>query len=296
MPQTSLAAIVTPNGQLTYGVRPGAPTVEKPSKTHENNSEQRVNRNVKLHRKILGYGGVIGYLKSQLTQSKIIYEMQRKDCRHPFYLRIPSSDVPTYKQVFIDLEYDFSAASPPDVIVDAGANIGLASIYLANKYPSAKIIAIEPEQSNFTLLKKNVEAYPNIQPVQAALWHKNEEINLVDPGLGNWGFMTAEKGGSDTSVAPARHTVRAMTVDKVMEAFDLKTINILKIDIEGAEKEVFSDTTAWINRVDSMIVELHERMKSGCNRSFYLGSVGFEQEWMQGENVYLSRSGYLTRA
>lgn len=255
-----------------------------------------MNRNVKLHRRILGYSGVIGYLKSRVTQSTLFYEVRRDDCRHPFYLRIPSSDVPTYKQVFIDLEYAFSVASPPDVIVDAGANIGLASIYFTNKYPAAKIIAIEPEQSNFELLKKNVAAYPNIQPVQAALWHKNEEIDLVDPGLGNWGFMTEQKGNLNGNAAPTRHRVQAMTVDKIMEVFDLKKINILKIDIEGAEKEVFSDTTAWINRVDSMIVELHERMKTGCNRSFYLGSVGFEHEWMQGENVYLSRHGYLTKA
>ena len=64
---------------------------------------------------------------------------------------------------------------------------GFASIYFANKYPGAKIIAIEPEQSNFELLKDNIAPYPNIIPIQAALWHKNEEINLIDPGLGKSG-------------------------------------------------------------------------------------------------------------
>lgn len=226
----------------------------------------------------------------------IFHPVHRQDCRHPFYLRIPSSDVPTYKQVFIDREYDFQVASPPAVIIDAGANIGLAAIYFANRYPSAKIIAIEPEQSNFELLKRNTSAYANITPLQAALWHKNEEIDLIDPGLGNWGFMTEQKDQAGGNSAQARHRVQAMTVDRILAQFGLDRVDILKIDIEGAEKEVFSDTSAWIDRVDSMIVELHERMKTGCNRSFYLGSGGFDQEWMQGENVYLSRNGYLTKA
>ena len=68
-------------------------------------------------------------------------------------------------------------------------------------------------------------------------------------------------------------------------------IDILKIDIEGAEKEVFSDTSAWIEKVDSIIIELHERMKPGCISSFYAGSRGFNKEWRQGENIYLSRTG-----
>ena len=159
----------------------------------------------------------------------------------------------------------------------------------------AKIIAIEPEQSNFELLKENTSPYPNIIPVQAALWNRNEEINLVDPGLGKWGFMTDEKKPSGKSPDNVCHTVKALTVDRIIEDYGLKRVNILKVDIEGAEKEVFSDTSAWIGSVDSIIVELHERMKPGCNRSFYLGSNGFDHEWHQGENVYLSRSSFPIR-
>ena len=85
----------------------------------------------------------------------------------------------------------------------------------------------------------------------------------------------------------------AITVDKVLEDFDLPQIDILKIDIEGAEKEVFSDTSAWIDRVDAIIIELHERYKRGCNRSFYCGTKGFDFEWTRGENVFLSRGNLL---
>ncbi len=80
-----------------------------------------------------------------------------------------------------------------------------------------------------------------------------------------------------------------MTIDKIMEDYALTKIDILKIDIEGTEREVFSDTSSWIEKIDSIIIELHERMKAGCNRSFFLGSNGFDREWQQGENIYLSR-------
>jgi FkbM family methyltransferase len=204
---------------------------------------------------------------------------------------VGTSDLPTYRQVFVENEYDFSADVQPKVIVDAGANVGLASLYFANKYPESKIIAIEPEKKNFEVLLKNVAPYPNIIALNAALWNKKGLINLVDPGLGSWGFMTEES--SQDALGCYLHSVEAVSIDSLIDKFQLPGINILKIDIEGAEKEVFADTSAWIGKVDSIIIELHERMKQGCNRSFYNGSNGFDSEWLRGENVYLSKNGYL---
>lgn len=252
-------------------------------------------RNIKMSFRVAGLKGVLYVLKAMVSQSLVYLELDRQDCKHPFRLRMLSSDVPTCWQVFIKQEYDFLVETQPKVIIDAGANIGLASIYFANKYPGAKIIAIEPELSNFELLKENVAPYPNVIPLQAALWHKNEEINLIDPGLGKWGFMTEMKNASENIVGDTCHTVEAMTVDKIMKEYHLDKIDILKVDIEGAEKEVFGNTLPWIEKVDALIIELHERMKSGCNRSFYCGSNGFDNEWTQGENVYLSRANCLTR-
>lgn len=242
-----------------------------------------------------GVSGVLKAIEAKFRNSNGLITVRRKGIKAPFYLRLKTSDIPTFDQVFMHQEYDFSVNRSPKVIVDAGANIGLASIYFANKYPDAKIIALEPEESNFRLLKENVSPYPNVVPIHAALWHKNEEINLIDPGLGKWGFMTETKNISEGSQSDICHAVKAMTVDKVMDDFNLEKIDILKMDIEGAEKEVFSDSSPWIDRVDAIIAELHERMKSGCNRSFYNGSNGFVDEWMQGENVYLSRGNCLKR-
>lgn len=250
---------------------------------------------IKYYYSRFGIDGVISYLKANLSNSNILVKVNRQDIEFPFYLRYKTSDISTFDQVFINQEYDFITDLPPRVIVDAGANIGLASIFFTNRFPESKIIAIEPEASNFELLKKNVAPYSNIIPLNAALWDKNEDINLVDPGLGKWGFITEEKDVQEESYGNLCHVVSGMTVDRIMENYGLTKIDILKIDIEGAEREVFKDSSSWIEKVDAIIIELHERMKSGCNRSFYNGSNGFDREWKHGENIYLSRGECLTK-
>ncbi len=221
--------------------------------------------------------------------------MSHECAKFPFTLRNQTSDVPTFKQVFIHQEYNFDVKKQPDVVVDAGANIGLAAIYFASKYPNAKIIAIEPEESNFQLLQKNAVPYRNIIPVQAALWNENGRINLMDPGLGNWGFVTDKEKNREKLSGNYCYEVKSITVDKLIDDYGLNMIDLFKIDIEGAEKEIFSDSSAWIKKVNGLIIELHERTKPGCNRSFYNGSNGFDNEWQRGENVYLSRDQYLTK-
>ena len=234
-------------------------------------------------------GGQVGKLNKLLR-------VDRAGVRAPFYLRLGTTDIPTFDQIFLRKDYAFDFFGEPEVIVDAGANIGLTSVFFANKYPNARIIALEPDLGNFELLQKNVSPYPNIVPVLAALWDKNEEITLVDPGLGEWGFMTKETGGSAEMIqGDFVCMVKGVTIDALMHTYDLARINILKMDIEGAEREVFADSSLWIERVDSIIIELHERMKAGCNRSFYNGSDGFVCEWQQGESIYLSREQCLKR-
>jgi FkbM family methyltransferase len=145
-------------------------------------------------------------------------------------------------------------------------------------------------------LKINIGPYDNITPIRGALWYENKRINLVDPGLGKWGFMTQAQDSAEKRFGETLHEVQGMTVDTIMKEQGIEHIDILKIDIEGAEREVFRDPSSWVSKVDALIVELHERMKSGCNRSFYNSTNGFDDEWFQGENVYLTRSdGCLTR-
>jgi len=76
----------------------------------------------------------------------------------------------------------------------------MCSIYFTHRYPEAKIIAIEPEASNFAVLLKNVQPYPKIIPIHAALWNQDGEISVSEPDpstgvSGKWGFVTHEGPG-----------------------------------------------------------------------------------------------------
>ena len=236
-----------------------------------------------------GFSGLLLAVTGKIFNKKILYEVKRSDCVHPFRLRIPSSDVGTYCQIYHEEEYSFFVKDQPVTIVDAGANIGISSIYFANRYPHSRVIAIEPESGNFSLLKENVAPYPNIIAVHAALWNRVGEIELVDTGHGYVGYMTDTKENLMKMHKKACDTVRAITVDSMIQEFKIERIDIFKVDIEGAEKEVFFEKQSWIDKVDTIIIELHERFRAGCAASVYSGLSGFVREWEKGENIYLSR-------
>ena len=146
----------------------------------------------------------------------------------------------------------------PKVIVDAGANIGMASIYFARRYPEARIISIEAEPSNFRMLEKNVHSYPQITPVHAALWNQSGEISVGSPegNTAETAFVTSE------TITGQR--VRAATVPTIMREFGVEEIDLLKVDIEGAEKEVF-ECCDWASKVRCLMVETHDRLRPGSS-------------------------------
>jgi FkbM family methyltransferase len=246
----------------------------------------------RFFRTSLGIKGCIELAKAYATRRQRLFHPGTANGRASWALRLPSTDVYVHNQIFVQQQYHFAIAGTPRTIVDAGANIGLFSIYMADRFPDARIIALEPEEGNFARLQANVTNFPNIIPVHAALWHEAKEVAVHDPGIGNWGFSTQSITNHESHTHCSR--VSAMTVDGLMEQYQLDQIDILKIDIEGAEKEVFTDTSRWIERVNALIVELHEQWRPGTFRNFYNSTNGFTHEWKQGENHCLSRGNFLT--
>jgi FkbM family methyltransferase len=242
---------------------------------------------------LFGATGLFLAAKARILQRPIEATAEVPGVRFPVYVRLRTTDVSVFRQVLVIKEYDYEFSKTPRVIVDGGANIGLTSVSYANRYPDALIVAVEPEPSNFALLKKNVAPYSNVIAIQAALWKDTSHVNILDPGLGHYGFrtvaMSAAEPHQDTSAS-----VRAVTVDKLMADLKLSFIDILKIDIEGSEKELFEKSARWIDRIGVIAVELHDHLKPGCARSVYLAAAEFERVWRQGETVFFARAEYLT--
>ncbi|MBR1420039.1 MAG: FkbM family methyltransferase [Selenomonadaceae bacterium] len=184
----------------------------------------------------------------------------------------------------------------PRFIIDGGANVGYASVFFANRYPECeKIVAIEPEIDNFEMLKYNTQYYPQVESIRAALW--NQEIDLsveMHPMFDSpTAYYTHEISENDQS----QESIRGVTIGKIFRESGFKYIDILKLDVEGAEKEIFSDEgnyQEWLPFVKVLIIELHDRMKRGCSRNLFR-AMGFYETFftISQENLIFIREDLL---
>jgi len=238
-----------------------------------------------------GPQGVLHILRADLLQKTGEFKTRPRGYNAPLTLRLGTSDVRTFEEIIIKGAYALRLCRPPRVIVDAGANIGLASVYFATQFPQARILALEPESSNYALLCKNAAAYPQIVPIQAALWSTTTTLDLVDAMGKHDLFRTQTPGVANSS--PVISQVAALDMLQLLADYRLEQIDILKVDIECSEIEVFGGAAAWIDRVGVILIELHDRFKRGCSLSFYTAVQDFEVEWRRGMVLGVARQGLL---
>lgn len=194
-------------------------------------------------------------------------------------LRGGTPDISVLEDTFLHGHYEFTLPQDPKLMIDAGAHVGFVSVLFANRYPDCKIIAIEPDVSNYELLCRNTEQYTNVTALNAALWFKQTTLEIVNPKDDNWAYRVAAGGDGE---------VVGVTLGELIKDFSLRQIDLLKLDIEGAEKEVLENSSPWINDVDAMVIELHDRFKSGCSRAFYDATQRFPCEVRSGPNIVVS--------
>ena len=172
----------------------------------------------------------------------------------PLYLRLGSSDWLVLEQVFHRGEYAPVIAALPsaDTIVDLGANIGCTVRFWRHHYPSARILAVEPDAGNLALLRRNTgsQAGRPTEVIAAAVVGIPRAISLQREG-GPWNYRIAAAFNAEDAVA-------AITMDEVVERLGAASIDLLKCDIEGTEREVFERCAPWIKRVRTIAIEVHQ--------------------------------------
>jgi FkbM family methyltransferase len=217
---------------------------------------------------------------------------------YPLYYRKNSVDQHTFREIFLRREYDIKGKLDfkPKVIVDAGANIGFTTLFFLLEFNPSLIISLEPDSRNFALLQKNTQHYPSITPVQKALWHKERLVEISDEGYGLRGFVVKSvQANSDEEVVNSGNAsnMKGTTVQSLMKQHKLTHIDILKMDIEGSEKEVFSEgSEEWLPITRCLIIELHDRMKEGCSQAVFLALANYNFEFaIKGENlIFINRN------
>lgn len=150
---------------------------------------------------------------------------------------------------------------PGGLIIDAGANVGYVTIALAKSYPGCRILAIEPDRENYQVLTQNTAKLPQVQTVLGALWSESGSLCITNPAAKSVSFQVSASGEGEL--------VRAYSITDLMELAGADSVSLLKMDIEGAEFELFKNHSEnWFNSIRFMMVELHERYAPGLDLLF----------------------------
>jgi FkbM family methyltransferase len=235
----------------------------------------------RVHLKKLGPGG-LQFLKLRKTvKQDEVFSFPVKGYSNLIHLRNKTSDLPTFYQCIFNAEYDIPISFVPQTILDLGANIGLTTAFFKHKYPEAKIFAVEPEKSNYRILQKNTEKLTNITLYNNGIWHKNCDLIVENRGLGHYGYIVKE------APSGSKDTIPAISINDIVKSHNLTSLDIVKIDIEGSEKEVFSENTDnWLSITKVLIIEFHDRMTPGSSKSVFKALENFNYEFaIKGENI-----------
>ena len=212
------------------------------------------------------YGALKGFFLYGKLKSGFGNKFRFSPLQQKVHLRPKSSDIPTFIEIFIDEEYNFKIPFTPKVIIDGGANIGLSTLFFKNKFPNSRIICIEPDIKNFEMLSKNVGHFSDVTLINGALWHSKSMVSVSDKyNMGEWGMVTEETNG-----AGSKDSVQTITIDELFEQNNFDHIDILKLDIETAEKELFSrNFSNWLPKTKIVVIELHDWILKGCSKPFF---------------------------
>jgi FkbM family methyltransferase len=236
---------------------------------------------------------LIGYLynkgvKVKKNKDLIFFEYNINKIPFLIYLKKNSSDLDVFRQIIMNAEYNSvidiinKYNIPCTTMVDAGANIGLTSIYFKSHFPELNIIALEPSNTTFNRLEKNINRHEGIKVLMKGIWghstYLSPDTSFRDGK--DWAFRLVETFKKENG------SIEVVSILDIIYKYKLEFIDFLKIDIEGGEVSVFSleSNFDWLKIVRLIAIEIHDEFNCRNNIENLLKKFGFE----------LSYSGELT--
>jgi FkbM family methyltransferase len=196
------------------------------------------------------------------------------------YCRPGTTDWATLRSVFDD-KYHLPPVQRNQIacIVDLGANVGYTVAHFAYLYPQSQIFGVEMDNGNYALAAQNVQYWQDrINLLHAAIWSSDGEVTY------NYGVpqdaykiqTESLKSLTSAQVEFQEKNVPAISMNKLIDQFGIKQIDYLKVDIEGAEEELFlsPSSTTWLSLVSALKVEIH-RPQDIDNYQKFLSKAGF---------------------
>jgi FkbM family methyltransferase len=210
-------------------------------------------------------------------------------------LRPDSTDIETFAQIFLYAHYRthqmarhadivayYDSCAKP-LVLDLGANIGLSTLYFAKNWPKATIVGVEPDQGNYALFCQNTAGHEHIVPMRGAIASKHGSARIINPDESEWGYRTEINDRNSGELI-------ALSVSELLERHGDCEPFICKIDIEGAEQELFSANTQWLARFPIVVIELHDWLfpRSGNSGNFLRAIARTNRDFiLSGENIFL---------
>lgn len=215
-----------------------------------------------------------------------VWRVRPRRVLHPLQARLRgSSDMEVFDQIFVFDEYAcLRDLSEPSLILDLGANVGFSSAYFLSAFPKARCVAVEPDDRNWAICKANLSRYGDrALLLHGAVWSRPGKLRLVQGAFADgrhWATQVDEAIEEEQTSA----CVPAWDVGTLIDMAGADTVDLLKVDIERAERTVFGETAAaWLHRVQNICIELHDKE---CEEVFSAALKDFDYE--------LGRSGELT--
>jgi FkbM family methyltransferase len=239
--------------------------------------------------RFLKYGGT-NFFKLLALQKLGVKEIKLSlgDGHGPLALHGNSMDYRLFSDIFLYDAYGVALRSDPKYIMDCGANIGISTRYFINRYPNAKIAAVEPDRRNFEILQFNLQGC-DVKTYQMALSDKTGTLRLADDALSSYSRRFEQDGRGSQEI-------RAVPLQDLFSELRWPRIDVLKMDIEGAENAVFDAPDSWLSRVNVFVIEFHEYLKEGgtqaiLSRIFSTGQYRIEA---RGEHVFIERLQWIS--
>ena len=182
-------------------------------------------------------------------------------------LRRGTSDFAVYQQCLIECHYRLVAhlarhclpAGGPATVVDGGANIGMSALFFARSFPSARIWCLEPDPHSRAMCQRNLidNGLVDIAVLEEALWSNEQALALHEDFRDGRSWSVAVRPSRGGASEP---TVRSVGIAGLLERTGLDRLDLLKLDIEGAEAAVFEDPRSvdgWLPRIALLAIEVH---------------------------------------
>jgi FkbM family methyltransferase len=236
----------------------------------------------------LGLRGATEYV----VQNKInlhgaqVFQLHPSTAQYPLRVRRGSSDLRDFRQIFLKREYScIDDLKRVRLVIDCGANVGYSAAYFLNRFPACEVIAIEPDSGNFLMLEANVASYgERVSVIRAGVWSHAADLVMSEVGYRDGREWARQVRPSHPDEKP---DLNGIDIASILASSDHERISLLKMDVEGAEAIIFADCGAWVDKVDNIVIELHDDSTFGKASEVFLGAI-------EGKGFKTSRHDELT--